>query len=321
MSDLAIQTNGLTKRFGAQAAVDGIDLAVPQGAVYGFLGPNGSGKTTTIRMLLGLVRATDGSARVLGSEMPRHLDAVLPRVGALVEGPAFAPFLSGASNLRRFDAADRHAAPTTRGARVAEALDRVGLAHAARKKAGAYSLGMKQRLGLANALLMPRDLLVLDEPTNGLDPQGTREVRSLIRSFAADGTTVFVSSHLLAEVEQLCTHVGVMSAGRLVAQGTLEEFRRSGESRVEVLTPDSGRARAVLARLGLVTDAAGTWDPADAGEDGTVSAVLGDSSPEPDAIVAALVGDGVRVRGFAVRRESLEQRFVELTGEGFDVVG
>ena len=328
MGDLAIETHGLTKRFRAQTAVDGIDLAVPRGSVFGFLGPNGSGKTTTIRMLLGLVGATAGAARVLDADMPRHLDTVLPRVGALVEGPAFAPFLTGAANLRRFDAADRHAPPATRGARVAAALDRVGLSHAARKKAGAYSLGMKQRLGLANALLMPRDLLVLDEPTNGLDPQGTREVRSLIRSFAADGTTVFVSSHLLAEVEQLCTHVGVMSAGRLVAQGTLEEFRRSGESRVEVVTPDPGAARATLERLGLVTDAAGpaTGDGAGAAAsvDGFVTALLGDGAaapaPAPDAIVAALVADGVRVRGFAVRETSLEQRFVELTGEGFDVV-
>jgi ABC-2 type transport system ATP-binding protein len=324
--DLAIETHGLTKRFRAQTAVDGIDLAVPRGSVFGFLGPNGSGKTTTIRMLLGLVGATAGDARVLGADMPRHLDTVLPRVGALVEGPAFAPFLTGAANLRRFDAADRHAPPATRGARVAAALDRVGLSHAARKKAGAYSLGMKQRLGLANALLMPRDLLVLDEPTNGLDPQGTREVRSLIRSFAADGTTVFVSSHLLAEVEQLCTHVGVMSAGRLVAQGTLEEFRRSGESRVEVVTPDPGAARATLERLGLVTDAvgraAGDGEGAAASVGGFVTALLGDGdgAPAPDAIVAALVADGVRVRGFAVRRTSLEQRFVELTGEGFDVV-
>lgn len=326
--DLAIETHGLTKRFRAQTAVDGIDLAVPRGSVFGFLGPNGSGKTTTIRMLLGLVGASAGDARVLGRDMPRHLDTVLPRVGALVEGPAFAPFLSGAANLRRFDAADRHAPPATRAARVAAALDRVGLSHAARKKAGAYSLGMKQRLGLANALLMPRDLLVLDEPTNGLDPQGTREVRSLIRSFAADGTTVFVSSHLLAEVEQLCTHVGVMSAGRLVAQGTLEEFRRSGETRVEVVTPDPGAARATLERLGLVTDVAG---PAVAGAgassaDVVVTALLDHAAdatritPEPDAIVAALVADDVRVRGFAVRRTSLEQRFVELTGEGFDVV-
>ncbi|GAA2033826.1 ABC transporter ATP-binding protein [Agromyces tropicus] len=329
MTDLAIRTDGLTKRFRAQTAVDGIDLAVPSGSVFGFLGPNGSGKTTTIRMLLGLVGATAGSAQVLGTDMPRGLDRVLPRVGALVEGPAFAPFLSGAANLARFDAADRHAAPATRRARVAAALDRVGLSHAARKKAGAYSLGMKQRLGLANALLMPRDLLVLDEPTNGLDPQGTREVRSLIRSFAADGTTVFVSSHLLAEVEQLCTHVGVMSAGRLVAQGTLDDLRRSGRSSIEVLTPDPDRAGAVLAGLGLVPDDAGA-DPtpgadrpaehAAGGDDAIVTAPLGDDPPAPEALVAALVADGVRVRGFEVRRTSLEQRFVELTGEGFDVV-
>ncbi|MCK8609681.1 ABC transporter ATP-binding protein [Agromyces sp. C10] len=327
MTELAIETHGLTKRFRAQTAVDGIDLAVPRGSVFGFLGPNGSGKTTTIRMLLGLVGATAGQARVLGGDMPRALHDVLPRVGALVEGPAFAPFLSGAANLRRFDAADRHAPPATRADRVAAALDRVGLAHAARKKAGAYSLGMKQRLGLANALLMPRDLLVLDEPTNGLDPQGTREVRSLIRSFAADGTTVFVSSHLLAEVEQLCTHVGVMSAGRLVAQGTLEEFRRSGESRVEVVTPDRGPARATLERLGLATDATGPAHDSDAAaSDALVTARftaddgIDAGAPPADAIVAALVADGVRVRGFAVRRTSLEQRFVELTGEGFDVV-
>ncbi len=335
MSDLAIRTDGLTKRFRAQVAVDGIDLAVPRGSVFGFLGPNGSGKTTTIRMLLGLVGATAGTAQVLGTEMPKGLDDVLPRVGALVEGPAFAPFLSGSANLARFDAADRHASPTTRARRVADALDRVGLSHAARKKAGAYSLGMKQRLGLANALLMPRDLLVLDEPTNGLDPQGTREVRSLIRSFAADGTTVFVSSHLLAEVEQLCTHVGVMSAGRLVAQGTLEEFRRSGESRVEVVTPDPEAARTVLARLGLATDAAAPPDaavpPVPARSTGVADAVLVTAAlptgsgtaagrPAAEAIVAALVRDGVRVRGFAIRSTSLEQRFVELTGEGFDVV-
>ena len=333
-ADLAIETHGLTKRFRTQVAVDGIDLAVPRGAVYGFLGPNGSGKTTTIRMLLGLVGATAGSARVLGDEMPRRLDAVLPRVGALVEGPAFSPYLSGEQNLRRFDAADRHAPSRTRDARVAAALDRVGLSHAARKKAHAYSLGMKQRLGLANALLMPRELLVLDEPTNGLDPQGTREVRALVRSLAADGTTVFVSSHLLAEVEQLCTHVGVMSAGRLVTQGTLEEFRSTGEERVEVLTADPGAARAVLVRLGLVVDGvAGTAgletlpasaprpaQGAGADDAALVTARLSGDSPAPDAIVAALVRDGVRVRGFAVRRTSLEQRFVELTGEGFDVV-
>ncbi|WP_173921597.1 ABC transporter ATP-binding protein [Agromyces sp. Marseille-P2726] len=317
MPVLAIETHGLTKRFRSQLAVDGIDLAVPRGTVFGFLGPNGSGKTTTIRMLLGLVAATAGDARVLGAPMPRHVDTVLPRVGSLVEGPAFSPYLSGEANLRRFDAANRHAPRRTRAARVAEAIDRVGLSHAAHKKVHAYSLGMKQRLGLANALLMRRDLLVLDEPTNGLDPQGTREVRALIRSLAGDGTTVFVSSHLLAEVEQVCSHVGVMSAGRLVAQGTLDELRAVGESRVIVRTPDAGRARAVLAQLGLGD--VGGGGRADATTD-VVTAAIEAAAPAPEQIVAALVGGGVRVRGFEVERASLEQRFVELTGEGFDVV-
>jgi ABC-2 type transport system ATP-binding protein len=313
-SDLAIETHGLTKRFRSQVAVDAVDLAVPRGSVFGFLGPNGSGKTTTIRMLLGLVAANAGDARVLGADMPRHVDSVLPRVGALVEGPAFSPYLSGAANLRRFDAADRQAPRRSRDHRVAEALDRVGLSHAARKRVHAYSLGMKQRLGIANALLMRRELLVLDEPTNGLDPQGTREVRALIRSFADDGTTVFVSSHLLAEVEQVCTHVGVMSAGRLVAQGTLDDFRDEGEARVRVRTPDVASAREVLARLlGDRADAVVDADP-----DGAVTARLGGTAPE--AVVAALVAAGVRVRGFETVHASLEQRFVELTGEGFDVV-
>lgn len=334
MPDLAIETHGLTKRFRTQLAVDGVDLAVPRGSVFGFLGPNGSGKTTTIRMLLGLVAPNAGDARVLGAEMPRHVDAVLPRVGALVEGPAFSPYLSGEANLRRFDAADRHAPRRSRNARVAEALDRVGLSHAARKKVHAYSLGMKQRLGIANALLMRRELLVLDEPTNGLDPQGTREVRALIRSFADDGTTVFVSSHLLAEVEQVCTHVGVMSAGRLVAQGTLDEFRDEGEARVLVRTPDVALAREVLARVledgdGAAGSGIGGSDGAErsagdrsAGDgsagDGSVTARLG--AVPPEVVVAALVDSGVRVRGFETVHADLEQRFVELTGEGFDVV-
>ena len=250
-AELSIETRGLTKRFGQQLAVDGVDLAVPKGAVFGFLGPNGSGKTTTIRLLLGLATATGGSMRVLGEEMPRQLDDVLPRVGALVEGPAFYPFLSGAANLRRMDAADPYGSAATRRARVQSALERVGLTHAADKLVRAYSLGMKQRLGIANALLAPRELLVLDEPTNGLDPQGTREVRSLVRSLAADGATVFVSSHLLAEVEQICTHAAIMSAGRLVAQGTLAELRGAGQARIRVLTPDPGTAAQVLAGLGL----------------------------------------------------------------------
>lgn len=318
-SGLAIETQGLSKHFGRQLAVDSVDLAVPPGTVFGFLGPNGSGKTTTIRMLLGLAAASAGTMNVLGQAMPARLREVLPRVGALVEGPAFYPFLSGAANLHRLDAATRHTVAATRAARVGTALEKVGLGHAAGKRVHAYSLGMKQRLGIANALLSHRELLVLDEPTNGLDPQGTREVRNLVRSLAHDGVTVFVSSHLLAEVEQMCTHAAVMSAGRLVAQGPLAELRRSGSTRIKLLTPDPGTARQALSGLGLVPG------PGPAQPEGeTILAVLKGAGPPagpllPEEIVAHLVAAGVRVRGFAVERESLEDRFVALTGEGFDV--
>ncbi|MEO6117054.1 MAG: ATP-binding cassette domain-containing protein [Pseudolysinimonas sp.] len=313
MTDAAIETSGLTKVFGRQHAVESLDLRVPAGSVFGFLGPNGSGKTTTIRLLLGLAAATSGEIRMLGEPMPTALRSVLPRVGALVEGPAIYPFLSGRANLLRLDAADRHAASRTRRARIDAALERVGLSHAADKKAHAYSLGMKQRLGIANALLRPRELLILDEPSNGLDPQGTREVRGLIRSLADDGTTVFVSSHLLSEIEQLCSHVAVMSAGTLVAQGTLDELRR-GEQRVTVQTPDAAAARRELKKLHLVVDAGSSAAP------GTVSAALVDGVL-PETVTAALVDAGVRVRGIAVAGETLEERFVALTGEGFDVAG
>ena len=315
MVDLAIETRGLTRRFGAQSAVSQIDLAVPQGSVFGFLGPNGSGKTTTIRMLLGLIEPTAGESLVLGESMPRSWRSVLPRVGALVEGPAFAPYLSGTANLMRFDAADRDSDRRTRRTRVEAALARVGLSPAAGKPVKAYSLGMKQRLGLANALLRPRELLVLDEPTNGLDPQGTREVRSLIRSFAADGTTVFVSSHLLAEVEQLCSHVAVMSAGSLVAQGTLDEMRGPDATTVAVLTPDTDAAQSVLRALGL-TPASVALDH----DDHRITAAIDRSRVEVDSLVASLVAGGVRVRGFTLEEPTLEDRFVALTGEGFDVV-
>ncbi|MDN5770689.1 MAG: ATP-binding cassette domain-containing protein, partial [Microlunatus sp.] len=213
-----VLTRGLTKRFRHQVAVDTIDLEVPIGSVYGFLGPNGSGKTTAIRMLLGLIRPTTGEVDLLGEPMGgagRRIDvSVLRRVGALVEGPAFHPYLSGRANLVRLEAADPYADPATSARRVDAALDRVGLLNAARKSYRAYSLGMRQRLAIATALLMPRDLLVLDEPTNGLDPQGTREVRHLVSDLASDGATVLVSSHLLSEVEQMCSHVGVMYEGR-----------------------------------------------------------------------------------------------------------
>lgn len=310
MSDAAaIATSGLTKRFRSRAVVDGVDLEVPRGSVFGFLGPNGSGKTTTIRMLLGLVAPSAGEARVLGERMPDRGATVLPRVGALVEGPAFAPYLSGTANLVRRDTADRYAPGETRARRVEAALERVGLSHAAGKHVRAYSLGMKQRLGIAGALLTDRELLVLDEPTNGLDPQGTREVRNLVRSLAAGGTTVFVSSHLLAEIEQMCTHAAIMRAGRLVAQGSLDELRGGSGPRAVVQTPDAARAESVLAALGLRPERTA---------DG-VEAPLAAGAPAPEELTAALVRGDVRVRGFAVRSSSLEERFVELTGEGFDV--
>jgi ABC-2 type transport system ATP-binding protein len=315
VTETAILTQGLTKRFGAHLAVDGVDLTVPRGAVFGFLGPNGSGKTTTIRMLLGLASATSGSVSVLGSPMPAGLHRVLPRVGALVEGPGFYPFLSGADNLRRLDSADRHAPSRTRDSRVAAALDRVGLTNAGRKRVKAYSLGMKQRLGIANALLTPRDLLVLDEPTNGLDPQGTREVRSLVGSLAAEGTTVFVSSHLLAEIEQMCTHAAVMSAGRLVAQGTLDELRDVGAPSIRLVTPDASQAASLLGSLGLHA----TTTAHESGLAVMVAAL--EPGTDADSVLPALVAAGVRVRGFSIDEPSLEDRFVALTGEGFDVAG
>ncbi len=308
--ELAVATIGLAKRFGQQLAVAGIDLAVPSGSVYGFLGPNGSGKTTTIRMLLGLIQPTGGNQRLLGVTMPAGANAVLPRVGSLVEGPAFHPQLSGQANLARLDAADRTASPRTAAARIDAALDRVGLLAAAGKRYRAYSLGMKQRLAIAAGLLRPRELMILDEPTNGLDPQGTREVRALIRQIAADGTTVFVSSHLLAEVEQVCSHVGVMRAGELVFQGTLEELRSRGARRILVRTAEPELAAQVLAGLGLTEVTAA---------DREVTALIGGQAPED--VCARLVHAGVPVAGLETPRASLEDLFVELTGEGFDVNG
>ncbi len=310
MSEAAVRTHGLTKRFRHQVAVDAIDLVVPHGAVYGFLGPNGSGKTTTIRMLLGLISPSAGGVELLGRPMPERAAETLPRVGSLVEGPAFHPYLSGRANLARLDAVDRVTHPGSSRRRIDAALERVGLLAAAGKRYRAYSLGMRQRLAIAAALLVPRELLVLDEPTNGLDPQGTREVRSLVESLAADGTTVLVSSHLLSEVEQICSHIGVMHTGRLVAQGTNAEIRAGSEARVRVDTDRPESAARVLRELGLGDVTV---------HHGRATGTLGDIAPEK--IAPALVHDGVPVTGLAVESPSLEELFVALTGEGFDVSG
>ncbi len=306
-SPWAIRTRGLTKRFGPTAVVDRIDLEVPTGSVFGFLGPNGSGKTTTIRMLLGLISPSEGEIELLGKPIPSASAEVLPAVGALVEGPACYPWLTGRQNLERIDAAGPLGERRTRGDRVDVALERVGLTAAASKKFGAYSLGMRQRLGLANALLRPRQLLILDEPTNGMDPQGTREIRHLVRELAADGTTVFLSSHLLAEIEQVCTHVGVMNLGQLLAQSSLATLQATSASRLRIDTEDVALAAHVLANEGLE---ASTTEQ-------SVFADLHDQAPHE--LCRQLVDAGVRVSGFIVERPSLEDTFVALTGEGFDV--
>ncbi len=308
-STSAISTSALTKRFASgQVAVDGVDLEVPHGSVYGFLGPNGSGKTTTIRMLLGLVAPTSGTPTLLGSPIPQAASRVLPRVGALVEGPSFHPYLSGAANLRRLDAADRSVRGATSRRRVGDALDRVGLGAAAGKRYRSYSLGMRQRLGLAGALLRPRELFVLDEPTNGLDPQGTREVRALVREVAAEGATVFLSSHLLSEIEQVATHVGVMSRGRLVFSGAMGDLRAAAGVQVKVQTPDPAAAAEVLTRAGTAVPTVGA---------DVVTAELG--TVDVETLAPALVAAGVRIRQLVVDRPDLEDVFVSLTGEGFDV--
>ncbi len=310
MVELAIKTSQLTKRFGDQAAVDGIDLSVPKGSVFGFLGPNGSGKTTTIRMLLGLAEASAGEIELLGQAVPKRIENVLPKVGALVEGPAFYPFMSGRNNLLRIDAADRFADSSTTKQRVEAALNRVGLGNAAKKKVHAYSLGMKQRLGLANALLKPRELLILDEPTNGLDPQGTREVRNLIRSLADEGITVFVSSHLLSEIEMLCSHVAVMNAGKIVAQGSLEQLRNEEPTRLVLAADNIDQAVEILKSRGagklrikgnqVISEVPNDFDVA--------------------AVNQILVSSGIPVREIRLEKSSLEEKFVKLTGEGFEVV-
>jgi ABC-2 type transport system ATP-binding protein len=247
-----ISTRGLVKHYGRLRAVDGIDLDVQDGDIYGFLGANGSGKTTTVRMLLGLVLPTSGEIDLLGERMPRAGRRVLPRVGALIEGPAHYGHLSGRENLSLLDASGRGGPWRTRRRRVDAALEQVGLAGVGRRPVKAYSLGMRQRLGLAGALLRRPELLVLDEPTNGLDPQGITEVRELLLELHRGGTTVFLSSHLLAEVEQLCSRVGVLDRGRLVLQDELATLTApTGSTVVHTPGADPAEVNALLVGAGI----------------------------------------------------------------------
>jgi ABC-type multidrug transport system ATPase subunit len=299
-----IVTRALTKRYGRTLAVDAVDLAVREGDRYGFLGPNGSGKTTLVRMLLGLVYATSGEIEVLGKPVPKRVAEVLPQVGALVEGPAAYPHLSGRRNLALLDAAGRGGGRRTRRRRIDDALEQVGLGAVDQRPVKAYSLGMRQRLGLAGALLRKPRLLILDEPTNGLDPQGIKEIRELLTELNAGGTTVFLSSHLLAEVEQLCTRVGVVDRGRLVLEEDLDTLR-AATGRVVVGTPDAVAAAAVL--------------------DGQLEARDGDRlvirHGDPAALNALLVEAGVRVTSIHAEQRTLEQVVLDVTGPGSDRFG
>lgn len=241
-----IRTRALTKRYGELRAVDAVDLEVAEGDVYGFLGANGSGKTTTVRMLLGLVLPTGGEVEVLGEPMPAARATVLPQVGALVEGPGAYDHLSGRLNLALLDAAGPDALPRAqRRRRIDEVLEQVGLDPGDRRPVRAYSLGMRQRLGLGSALMRRPRLLVLDEPTNGLDPQGIAEIRTLLLALNEAGTTIFLSSHLLAEIEQMCTTVGVLDRGRLVLQERLDTLLRP-TGLVAVHSPDARTAATLL---------------------------------------------------------------------------
>jgi ABC-type multidrug transport system ATPase subunit len=299
-----IRTEGLTKRYGGLVAVDGVDLDVRQGDIFGFLGPNGSGKTTTIRMLLGLVFPTSGRMEVLGQPMPRAGRRVLAEVGALVEGPGFYPQLSGRRNLTIFDAAGPRSPRRTRRHRIDEALERVGLATVGRRPVRAYSLGMRQRLALAAALVRRPRLLILDEPTNGLDPQGIHEIRTLLVELVDDGATVFLSSHLLAEVELICTRAAMMSSGRLVAQDSVARLLApTGRLVIDTASPETaadvlaGRAKVERAGHHLIVHASG----------------LG-----PEEVNAMLVRAGVPVRELVVERRTLEDAFLGITGESGD---
>lgn len=308
--DLAIETAGLAKRYGTVEAVAGIDLGVPLGSVFGFLGPNGAGKTTTIRMLVGLVAPTAGTVTVLGAAV-RPGAANLSGVGALVERPAFYPYLSATANLELLAAMHGAGGPDT-GRRIAEALERTGLAAVAGRRVGGFSTGMRQRLGLALAILHRPRLVILDEPTNGLDPGGVVEVRALISELARDGTTIFLSSHVLTEVEQVCTRVAVLARGRIVGAGAPADLLGGTASlRARFDTPAEAEAAARALALAAVGSS-----PADA-------AALDIAAPPADGSrVARLLADaGIYPAELVARRPTLEAAFLELTRDDDDASG
>jgi len=295
-TDLLVETHGLTRRFGTLLAVDSVNLTVRRGEVYGFLGPNGAGKTTTLRMLLGLIRPTAGTALVAGH--PPGSRAGLRAIGSMIEAATFYPYLSGRANLQVM--ADYAGVPQ---ARVDQALDVVDLAGRGRRRFGAYSMGMKQRLGVAAALLKEPDLLILDEPTNGLDPRGVVEMRTLIRELASEGHTVMLSSHQLTEVEQICDRVGVIRHGRLVVETTVAQLRGDARLLVRATPPD-----VAMAALSTFVGPAGIQRV-----DGAFHVAV--DPGRAAEVTAALAGAGVQVSEVRPVEHSLEDVFLRLVSE------
>ena len=302
--DLAIETHGLTKRFGERTALDGIDLQVPRGCAFGFLGPNGAGKTTMIRTLLGLTHATAGSMHLLGHPVPAERAQALQRVGAIVEEPRFHMHLTGRENLRIVSAV--RGGET--GERIEPALTRVGLSERAGEKVKSYSMGMRQRLGVARCLLADPLLLILDEPTNGLDPGGIQEFREMIRGMVEqEGRTVFVSSHLLDEVERTCDAAAIVDRGKIITQGTIADLAGGGVARHELIlgVDDAERALGTLGASDLVLEAHRS--------DEGIRVVLAGEPDSAARVNALLVNAGVGVARLEPVRHSLEQRFLEIT--------
>lgn len=299
----AVETHGLTKRFGANVAVNGVDLRVPRGCAFGYLGPNGAGKTTLIRVLLGLTHADAGTMSLLGHVVPQHRDRALARVGAIVDEPRFHGHLTGRQNLQILAAAREHEARD----RVAGALERVGMAQRADDRVSKYSMGMRQRLGVAACLLGDPQLLILDEPMNGLDPAGMHEMRDMIKGLVAEGRTVMLSSHLLDEVERTCDAVAIVDRGKVIRQGPISELLAGSEVQVQVECSSSERAQSVLART--------TWGAKveTDGETLTIRLPTGTSRDVIAEINRLLVADGIDVYLLQQVQVSLESWFLDVT--------
>jgi ABC-2 type transport system ATP-binding protein len=300
-SALAVVTTGLTKEFGDRRVVDNLDLAIPSGSVCGFVGPNGAGKTTTIRMLLGLIRPTSGEGQILLGDI-HDPSSYLAGVGALIESPAFYPQLSGRDNLLVLTRLGRLPSSI-----IGVVLERVGLADRAHDRFSRYSLGMKQRLGIAAALLASPALLILDEPTNGLDPAGIVEMRSLVRSLADEGMTIFVSSHLLSEIEHICDHVVMIRGGQSVFQGSVNELRDMRTSELEIRPADPrllGELAQMIADRGLEAEI----------EESTGSVIVSDAAPLAGELNRAALEGGMTIAHLAERERSLEEAYFALTG-------